>query len=416
MKIIADRAALMEAANLVAAVVPARSPSPALSCLKLTAEKHGGVGTLTVAGTDAEASLEMTLTQVDVSQPGVAVVSAEKLKQILGAVAEGAPTITMELDGDQCKITGSHAKFRIFAFPAGDYPPFPDFAAAIGSATGPGAARSTFIHSAGGLLALVTRTVFATARETSRYAINGVLLKRDGRKIEMVATDGRRLALSRSTLKPQPGGGGAGGSGGESTPVSCIIPTRALNLLTRLAGDPEASVRIAVTDNRVFFAFYDVELKGKEGKDASGGSQSPRAILSSTLVEGTFPPYEDVIPKDHDKKATTGRDELSSAVRQASVLTNEESRGIRMTFSGKNKSVRLSSRAPELGDSEIDLGLTAYEGEDLTISFNPAFIADALRAVPEPEVMWEFKASNKPGVMKVGAEFLYVIMPVNLPE
>ena len=116
------------------------------------------------------------------------------------------------------------------------------------------------------------------------------------------------------------------------------------------------------------------------------------------------------------KRQTTGRDELSSAVRQASVLTNEESRGIRMTFSGKNKSVRLSSRAPELGDSEIDLGLTAYEGEDLTISFNPAFIADALRAVPEPEVMWEFKASNKPGVMKVGAEFLYVIMPVNLPE
>ncbi len=408
MKIIADRAALMEAANLVAAVVPARSPSPALSCLKLTAEKVGGVGTLTVAGTDAEASLEMTLTQVDVSQPGVAVVSAEKLKQILGAVSESAPTITMELDGDQCKITGSHSKFRIFAFPAGDYPPFPDFATAIGTAAGPGAARSTFVHSAGGLLSLVTRTVFATARETSRYAINGVLLKRDGRKLEMVATDGRRLALSRSMLKAQAAGGG--GSAGESTPVSCIIPTRALNLLTRLTGDPEASVRIAVTDNRVFFAIYDVELKGKDSKDPT-----PRAILSSTLVEGTFPPYEDVIPKDHDKKATTSRDELSSAVRQASVLTNEESRGIRMHFSGKNKSVTLSSRAPELGDSEIDLGLTAYEGEDLEISFNPQFIADALKAVPEPEVMWEFKAANKPGVMKVGTEFLYVIMPVNLP-
>lgn len=399
MKIICDRPALLEAVNLVAAVVPARSPSPALSCLKLTATKQGNVGTLQVSGTDAETSLELSLTQVDIATPGVAVVSADKLRQILQSVDQSNGTITIELDGDTCHIKGARSNFRIFAFNAADYPSTPTF----NPTTGVQNARASFSHSAGGLMRLVNRTMFATAKETSRYAINGVLLKRDGKKLEMVATDGRRLALCRTAVKAGAGDG----------PVSCIIPTKALSLFMRLAGDPEGTVRIALTDNRIFFAMDDAaEAKGKKDEKSS---LPPRAVLSSTLVEGAFPPYEDVIPKDQDKKATAAREEFASAVRQASVLTNEESRGIRMAFLGKDKKVKLSSRAPEMGESEIELALTAYEGDDLEISFNPLFITDVLRTIEEPEVTIELKAPNKPGVLRVGADFLYVIMPVNLP-
>jgi len=103
-------------------------------------------------------------------------------------------------------------------------------------------------------------------------------------------------------------------------------------------------------------------------------------------------------------------------VRQASVLTNEESRGIRMLFTGKDKRVKLSSRAPEMGESEIDMGLAGYEGEDLEICFNPHFISDVLKSIDEPEVMIEFKAPNKPGVLRAGTEFTYVLMPVTLPQ
>jgi DNA polymerase-3 subunit beta len=417
MKIIVDRSALLEAVNLVSAVVPARSPSPALSCVKLVASVQGGVGSLRVSGTDAETSLELVLSRVDVAQAGTAVVSGEKLRQIVGNLSEADPTITLELDGDQCHIRGSSSKFKIFAVPSTDYPPFPDFHAAV-SGSGPQAARAVFSHQAGGLLRLINRTVFAVARETSRYAINGVYLKRDGKKLEMVATDGRRLAMCRTSVKAAP----------ETASVACIVPTKALQLLTRLVSDPEETIRVALTENRIFFSVeapLEGAAKGKKGDAAAGGATGgaggaggatePRAVLSSTLVEGAFPPYEDVIPKDQDKRATAGRDEFASAVRQASVLTNEESRGIRMAFSGKTKRVTLSSRAPEMGESEIDLGLSGYDGEDVEICFNPAFFSDVLKTIDEPEVVVELKAPNKPGVLKAGADFVYVLMPVNLP-
>ncbi len=400
MKVVCERQALLAAVNNVASVVPIRTPSPALSCLKIVATKTGGVGEMHLSGTDAETSLQLSFSQVDVAQPGSAVVPADKLRQIVQAM-ESASTITIEAEGDVCHIKSEGAKFKIFAYPSDQFPAIADFATI--AAGGPGV-RSVFTHNAGSLLTLISRTVFATARETSRYAINGVLLKRDGKKLEMVATDGRRLALCRASIKSTPGAAGVG----ESGPTSCIIPTKALNLFTRLASNPEENVRIAITDNRVFLAFEDVvEEKGKTPR--------ARAVLSSTLVEGAFPPYEEVIPKDQDKKVTAGRDELIAAVREASILTNEESRGVRMAFSGKKKQLRLTSRAPEMGESEIDVGLAGYEGEDVEISFNPQFLADALKTIDENEVIIELKAANKPGVLRSGADFVYVVMPVNLP-
>lgn len=413
MKIIADRAALLNAVNLVSSVVPLRSPSAALTCLKITATKAAGVGQLKLSGTDAETSLEIILTQVDIATPGSAVVSADKLRQILSNLAEADPTVTMELDGDACHIRGNSAKFKILAFPQADYPPFPDYQTAVaGAGSGAsGSARAVFAHPVSSFSRLVARTAFATAKEVSRYAINGVLLKRDGKRLEMVATDGRRLALCRTSIKAAAGNAGDG-------PVQCIVPTKALTLFSKLSHNADDTARIAITDNRIFIALEDgLAPEPKDGKKpaASAPAAGPRAVLSSTLVEGAFPPYEDVIPKDQDKKATAGRDEFAAAVRQAGVLTNEESRGIRMNFSSKARTCKLSSRAPEVGESEIDLPLSAYEGEDVEICFNPAFFGDVLKAVDEPEVIVELKAPNKPGILRAGPDFLYVLMPVNLP-
>lgn len=395
MKVACDRAAVLAAVNLVAAVVPARTTIVAMSGLRLAATKTGGVGELTISGTDAETSVVLSMGQVDVAQPGTAVVPAEKLRAILQSADESDKTLSFELDGDSFHIKASHGKFKIVTFKEGEFPQIPDFAKAAAGA------RSVFNVPAGALRRLIDRTIFAIANETSRYAINGLLLKRDGKKLEMVATDGRRLALCRTTLK--------GAAGGEGTAFSCIVPRKALGLFQRLSADPEANVRVAITDNRIFFALDD----GPEGaKDA--GKKAPIATLSSALVEGAFPPYEDVIPKDQDRKITAAREEMVRAVRQAAVLTNEESRGVKMAFSNKKKTARITSRAPEMGESEIDLDLTAFEGEDLEISFNPNYLADALKTMDEPEVIIELKAANKPGVLRGGADFLYVVMPVNL--
>lgn len=388
MKLICDRGALLDAVNLVGSAVPARSPKPEFTCIKLSALKGGkGSAGLTLSATDAEVSIRMSVSSVDVSEPGEALIPADKLRQIVSA-EDQEPTLTLESDGEVCHIRGRDAKFKVYGYPPANFPPiaeFPEGASKGGEFSVDGAT----------IRQLIERTTFSTARETSRYAINGVLLSRHGKRLEMVATDGRRLALARGPIEQ-------GGGGDEAR--SCIIPTKALTILSRLISDPESRVRVAITENQAIFGI---------GEGAGAGGYE--AVLASNLVEGSFPPYEEVIPKDSDKRATFDVNVLSSAVKRAALLTNEESRGVRMAFnSGKEQKLRLSSRAPEMGEAEIDVGMESYEGGDIEIGFNPAFLTEALKVVSEAHVILELKAPNKPGLLRSGNDFLYVVMPVSL--
>jgi len=393
MKVICDRSALLEAVNVVAGVVNARGPKPQLACIKLSATKEGDAGTLTLEATDGEVSIRISTLSVEVKEPGEALVPADKLRQIVSA-EDNEPTLTLETDADACQIIGADAHFSVFGYPPGDFPELPSFADIASGKTGP-KPKDVFHAQAGIITGLIAKTIFSAARENTRYAINGVLIKRDGKKLEMVATDGRRLALCRGTVPP---------TKHEGSPASCIVPSKALNLLMKLADDAEEAVTVAVTDTQAVFA-----IGGSEA-DGSGA----RATLATSLVEGTFPPYEDVIPKDQDKKATFDKAVLMHAVKRASLLTNEESRGVRLSFKGESKQLELASRAPEVGSATINVDLPGYDGEDVEIGFNPQFIAEALRVVPEEQVIIELKSTNKPGLLKSGSDFLYVVMPVNL--
>jgi DNA polymerase-3 subunit beta len=391
MKVICDRSALLSAVNLVSGAVAARTPRVQLQCIRLTASKVGGAGELTLAATDAEIAIRLSLTQVDVQSTGDVLIPADRLRAIIAA-EDAEPTLTLESENEALHIRGADAHFKVLGYPPVEFPPIPDFASVVAGSASQAKPKAVMTHPAGSLSQLVARTIFATARENSRYAINGVLLKRDGKRLEMVATDGRRLALARANLT---------GQDKDAKAVQCIVPTKALSMLQKLINEHEEAVQIAITDTQIYFSF---------GTAASPG----RALLASNLVEGNFPPYEDVIPKDADKKVTFDRDVVSSAVRRAALLTNEDSRGVRLSFTSKTKQLKLSSRAPEMGEATVDVPLAGYDGEDLEIGFNPQFITDALKVVAEPEVIMELKASNKPGLIKAGSDFLYVVMPVNL--
>ncbi|QOJ00139.1 MAG: DNA polymerase III subunit beta [Phycisphaeraceae bacterium] len=395
MKVICDRSALLDAINLVSGAVASRTPRPQLQCVKMTATKDDGAGELALVATDGEISLSLKLGRVDVERPGEALIPADKLRQIVSA-EDDEPTLTLEVEDEAVHIRGKDAHFKVFGYPPSDFPAIPSFEDVANGAGGAEKAKAVFTHSAGALETLISRTAFATAKETSRYAINGVLFKRDGKRLELVATDGRRLALCRSVLPA---------SDKETRAISCIVPTKALTMLQKLFADPEEPVRIAITDGQIYCS-----VGGGEGKKAGG----ERAVMSSNLVEGTFPPYEDVIPKDHDKRVVFDRDVLSSAVRRAALLTNEESRGVRLSFQGKTKKLELSSRAPEMGEAQVRVDLSKYDGDDLEIGFNPTFITDALKVINDPEVILELKAGNKPGLIRSGTDFVYVVMPVNL--
>ncbi len=381
MKVICERAALLEAVNQVSGVVASRSPRPQLTCIKLTATTDAQGPELVLSGTDAEIALSVRIARVEVEQEGSALIPADKLRQIISA-EDNEPTLTIESAGETTHIRGADAHFQLHGFPASDFPEIPGFEALTGDG-------SAFTVPAGTLVELIRRTIFAAARENSRYAINGVLLVRDGKKLDLIATDGRRLAKCHATIDS------------KGDPAQCIIPSKALSMIQKMTADENEAVHIAVTDNQAVIVF------GEDPMDA-------RATLSSNLVEGTFPPYEDVIPKDQDIKVSFNRDVLASAVRRAALLTNEESRGVRLAFNGAEKSLELSSRAPEMGEATIQVELAGYDGDDIEIGFNPAFITDALKVINDSEVMIELKSGNKPGLFKAGTDFVYVVMPVNL--
>lgn len=368
MKVICDRGALVESLNLVSGVVVARTPKPVLTCVKLAAED----GSLTLSATDMEVSVRVKTARVEVQDAGEALIPADKLSQIVRESVDA--TLSIVTKDDTAEIKGQDSRFRINGYPPAEFPPVPDFGG-----------EADFQISASDIHRLISQTIFATAKENSRYAINGVLLEREGNKLSVVATDGRRLAMSKGTCKPA--------KADADARHSAIVPTKALQMILRTFTDGEKMVQVRIADNQILFATED-------------------AVLASNLVEGNFPPYRDVIPRDGDKKATLNTDALASAVRRAALLTSEESKGVRMSFTAK--ALTLSSRAPEMGEAEINVELPAYVGEPVDIGFNPQFISDALKVVSTEQITFEFKAPNKPGIIRTGPDFLYVIMPVNL--
>ena len=365
MKVICDRGALVEALNLAGAAVVSRTPKPVLTCVKLTATD----GALALDSTDLEVAIHLSINQVEVQEAGEALIPADKLTSIVRESSD--PTLTIESDAEAAHVRGADSHFKIFGYPVAEYPP-------VGAFEG----DADYEMLASDLMNLINMTLFATARENSRYAINGVLMERDGKKLTMVATDGRRLAFAKGSINS--------GSGDKQ---QVIIPTKALNLLSRLMDDPGEQVRVKITENQAQFA-------------------TDSATLTSNLVEGNFPPYKDVIPKDQDRKATFATDVLASGVRRAALLTNEESKGVKLAFDGEH--LTLTSRAPEMGEAEVVVPVESFNGDAIEIGFNPQFITDVLKVVDADEVSIEMKAPNKPGVFKVGSDFLYVVMPISL--
>ncbi|MCH2135337.1 MAG: DNA polymerase III subunit beta [Phycisphaerales bacterium] len=369
LKVICDQAALAEALNTAGSVVASRTPSPVLTCVKLSA----GDGRLRLAATDGETAMVLDLDRVEVDAQGEVLVPADKLTQIVRECTD--PTVTLEAEGHALHIRGDDARFKVFGFDPKEAPPeaqFDDDAVDCSMASGT-------------LASTVARSLFAAAAEHTRYAINGVLYHREGKRLRMVATDGRRLALAVADCD---------GAAGEK---SCIIPAKALGLLRKLTRDPSVTVRISVGDSRIAFHF---------------DCPAAPATLVSSLVEGRFPPFEDVIPKEQDKKLVCDREVLRSAIRRASLLTTEESRSVRMHFD--SQTLTLKSHAPEMGEAEVTIEVKGYEGDAMEIGFNPSYIADALKVVDEDDVTFELKASNKPGLIRAGRDFTYVLMPVTV--
>jgi len=367
MKVQFNRVALAEALGIITAVVPSRTPKPILRCVRLTAsdkEVH-------MFATDLEVGLNFRVSEVQVDREGDAVLDADRLAAIVRESSDDI--LTLELTEDTCQITGTDSRFTIYSQDPQQYPNRVEFDG-----------DPDMEMDLGDLQVATKQVLFATAKESSRYAINGVLWEIKGKKLSLIATDGRRLARSRVNLTGTPNP--------EIAKQRIIVPAKTMGLLERIGLDDTDVVSVKLTGNHFVM-------------------RSLRVVISSNLVEGSFPKYEDIIPTDYDKKLTLNTDMVLSAVRRASLLASEESKGIKISIG--TGAILFSGKAPEAGAAEINMAVD-YKGPDISIGFNPQFLTEALRVIQSPEFELELGQPDRPGLIKSTPDFLYVLMPINL--
>ena len=363
MKIKCQTAPLHNAFQLAGGVVQQRPTRPILADVLLRAEG----GRIDIGATDLEIGIRLEVQGGEVLEEGRVAVPQARMASILGETSD--ESIEIRTEEGHCVITASDSEFRLLTEVAEEFPELPAFEEDKAYEFD----RKEFVE-------MVTKTSFAAHKGKHRYALNGVLVVIKPSKVEMVATDGRRLAHIEKRVKNRAG-----------TDELVIVPTKALEEIIKVLADDDEKIRISVGENQIV-------------------AKTLRATVSSRLVEGHFPPYESVIPKDHDKKVELHRERFHSAVRRAALFTTQDSRSITLGFS--KDTLEVKSSAPETGQARVKLGVE-YAAEVVEMSFDPEFLTEFLRVLEDESVRLEFRDSSSAGLFRAGKEFLYVVMPVS---
>jgi DNA polymerase III subunit beta len=367
MKITCNREKLLHAFQTVAVIAPARSPKPILQNVKLEVSKDSA----TLMATDLEVGIRYEADGVEVDVPGAAVLPVGRFGSILRESSDA--TFRIESDNEGTSVRGERSQFKLPSENPQDFPAIAEFGE-----------QSYYELSARLFRELIRRTIFATDNESSRYALGGVKLEWNENLLTAVGTDGRRLAKMEGPAQ----GVGQPAPFGDVT----VVPTRAMNLLERALADDGSEVQLAVRQN-------DILVK------------NPRATIYSRLLEGRYPRWRDVFPQRANSiKIDLTVGPVYSAVRQAAIVTSEESRGIDFTFG--SGSLVLAGQTAEVGQSRVELPI-AYDGTPITITLDPRFVIDFLKVLDaEKPFTIDLQDSDSAAVCTTDDGYGYVIMPL----
>jgi len=327
---------------------------------------------LELTATDLDVTIQCEV-PAEVSKPGDATLPVKKLFSIVREL--GAPELDLEVnDKAICSLTAGPSFFKLHGLLAEEFPPVPEF-------------QETRVVSLPQekLRSMLRKTSFAVSNDDSRYVLNGIFFNLKDHKLTLVATDGRRLALTEEEVEMEP-----------EQSRDFIVPTKAVQELARLLQD-KGEVEIQVSENQVAFT-----LRGEDGR---------RALLITKRVEGAYPNYQQVIPKESKERVTLIREEFLQALRRAELMTSDKANSVKLNFTRNQLSITANS--PEVGEARENLAVN-YKGGELAVAFNPTFVMDALKALDDEEVFLELTDELSPGVLKVNGPFLYVIMPMRM--
>ena len=365
MKLSAAREALLKPLQAVIGVVERRQTMPILANVLLVTRD----GSLSVTATDLEVELVASAT-VDTESAGEVTVPGRKLLDICRALPDGA-TINISLSGDKLSIRSGRSKFTLATLPAAEFPTVEDI----------GAGQSIEVSQVT-LARLLEKTHFAMAQQDVRYYLNGLLIETGDSYLRAVATDGHRLALCQVAEE------------GRKLPEQQVIVPRkgVLELQRLLTGEGDVSIELGANHIRL-------QLDGNR--------------LTSKLIDGRFPEYDRVIPKDTDNELLADREVFKGALQRTAILSNEKYRGIRLVI--RDSGVVLQAHNPEQEEAEEELEVQ-YSGEDIEIGFNVNYLVDALSAITSDEVSISVVDGNSSCLLREPGndDCKYVVMPMRL--
>jgi DNA polymerase-3 subunit beta len=384
MKVTVERAALLRALGHVHRVVERRNTIPILSNVLLRAEEDG----LKLKATDLDMEVTETI-RADVTQAGATTVPAHVIYDIVRKLPDGSQ-VSLETTGEsgQMQLRSGRSRFMLQALSEGD---FPDLAA--------GEMTVTFSLPGADLKRLIEKTQFAISTEETRYYLNGIFLHTvevDGEtKLRAVATDGHRLARVEM---PAPEGSAA--------MPGLIVPRKAVAEIQKLIDDAGGEVKLELSSAKIRLTFNASAADGETLATAG-------VVLTSKLIDGTFPDYQRVIPVGNDKLLTVERADFAKAVDRVSTISSERGRAVKLALNdGK---LTLSVNNPDSGNAveEIDVD---YDSSPLDVGFNARYLLDITSQLDGDTALFKLADPGSPTVIqdRDGAPTLYVLMPMRV--
>ena len=354
-------------------VVGSKAAMPILSNVLIEAEKDH----ISLTTTNLDLGIRCKI-KAEIKEGGTVTLPVKRLATIVREL----PNVDVSFDATathQVKIASGGSNFRIMGIGAEEFPKLPD-----------SADDKTFSFEQGELATMLSNVSYAQSTDETRYILNGVYFNFKEGKLALVATDGRRLALVSKEMTVPAASAGA-----------IILPAKTVAELLRLLGKGE-KIKIAFNDRRAAFQI-------DTGKDTSGLTDS--IYLFSKVVEGNYPNYQQVIPKETHQRIKLERELFLQCVHRAALVTSEKSNSVKIKLSANL--LEITAASPDFGEAHESMAIS-YSGPELQVAFNPQFVMDPLRALTKDEVFFELKDEVSPGVFKTLESFVCVIMPVRL--
>jgi DNA polymerase III subunit beta len=370
MRFTITREKLQEGLSAVIASIPAKTTLPVLANLLVETTERG----IRLSGTDLDIAVS-TEVIADVDGQGAITIPAKKVAEIARELPS-APVRISATGEQRVTLECGKVRFRLLGLPKDEFPSFPSVRFA----------ESWRVRS-GDLQKLISHTAFAASTEESRPILNGVLWEMRPGHMRMVATNGHRLAKIELPIES---------AGAPSADL--IVPPKALEQIRRLFA-AEEDLEIARGDNHL-------------------GFRSPFTAVYTRLIEGPYPNYEQVIPRDNERVAVADRNALFQALKRMSIIASDQTHRIRMAFN--TAMLKFSVQTPDLGEAQDELPVS-YEGDPLEIGFNASYLLEILRYMPTDEVRMTFKAPERAATIEpMGwndpAKYLCLVMPLRLVD